>query len=59
MDPFTFGLVFVGSAGGLVTLLAVLESADVPINAKMVSMFMEVTKYGSILWLLKEISKLI
>jgi len=59
VDPFTFGLVFVGSAGGLVTLLAVLESADFPINTKMVELFMTVTKFGAILWLLKEISKFI
>lgn len=55
MDPFTFGLVFTGAAGGAVTLLALLQKADIPINEDMVKIFMEVTKYGAILWLMKKI----
>lgn len=58
MDPFTFGLVFVGASGGLVTLLAVLETADVPINEHMIKIFMTVTSYGAILWLLKELARI-
>jgi hypothetical protein len=57
MDPFTFGIFFTGATGGVLILLHALEQSDFPINADMIRLFMECSKYGAILWLLKVLSK--
>lgn len=58
MEPFTFGVVFVGVTGSALVGIALLDRAGVNINEGMLSLFLETVKYGSILILLKEVSKL-
>ena len=57
MDPFTFGIVCTGATGGVLIVLHALEQSDFPINNDMIRLFMETSKYGAILWLLKVLSK--
>ncbi|MFE3973205.1 MULTISPECIES: hypothetical protein [unclassified Peribacillus] len=57
MDPFTFGLVFTGITGGSLAAIALLDKEGLKINGDMLVIFMEIAKYGSILYLLKVISK--
>lgn len=57
MDPFTFGIAFVGASGAVLVLLHALEVSGFPINGDMIRLFMEVSKYGAILWLLRVLSK--
>ncbi len=58
MDPFTFGIAFVGASGGVFVLLHALEQHGVSINQDVLRLVMETSKFGAILWLLKEVSKL-
>ncbi|GIN38431.1 hypothetical protein [Heyndrickxia oleronia] len=58
MDPFTFGLVFVGATGGALIGIALLDKSGIAINGSIVSFVMEVVKYGGILYLMKELSKI-
>ncbi|MEK5173257.1 MULTISPECIES: hypothetical protein [Heyndrickxia] len=58
MDPFTFGLVFVGATGGALVGVALLDKSGIAINGSLVSFVMEVVKYGGILYLLKELSRI-
>ncbi|MEC1377381.1 hypothetical protein P9D39_24450 [Heyndrickxia oleronia] len=58
MDPFTFGLVFVGATGGALVGVALLDKTSIAINGSIVSIVMEVIKYGGILYLMKELSKI-
>jgi hypothetical protein len=58
MDPFTFGLVFVGASGGSLLLLSALESSGLKLNKTAINLALEITKYGGILALLSHISKL-
>lgn len=58
MDPFTFGLVFVGATGGALVGVALLDKSGIAINGSLVSFVMEVLKYGGILYLLKELSRI-
>ncbi|MBO0959576.1 hypothetical protein J1P26_07490 [Neobacillus sp. MM2021_6] len=52
MDPFTFGMVFVGASGG--TLLAITAMGKkIRINESAVKFVLEGAKYGTILYLLK------
>ncbi|KAB2334249.1 hypothetical protein [Bacillus mesophilum] len=57
MDPFTFGIVFVGATGAALTGIALLGNAGIKINEDALKIVMELAKYGSILYLLQEISK--
>lgn len=57
MDPFTFGIAFVGASGAVFVLLHALEVSGFPINADMIRLIMECSKYGAILWLLRVLSK--
>lgn len=57
MDPFTFGIVFVGATGAALTGVALLGNAGIKINEDLLKIVMEVGKYGSILYLLQELSK--
>lgn len=58
MDPFSFGIAFVGVSGGVFVLLHALEQTGVSINEDIVKLFMEMSKFGGILWLLNVMSKL-
>lgn len=57
MDPFTFGIVSVGAAGASLVGVALLGNAGIKINEDMIKIVMELGKYGSILYLLKELTK--
>ncbi|MED3574487.1 hypothetical protein [Cytobacillus praedii] len=57
MDPFTFGITFVGVSGGVFMILHALEQSGLSINKDMINLMMETSKFGAILWLLKELSK--
>lgn len=57
LDPFTFGMTFVGVSGGVFVLLHALEQSGLSINKDMIRLMMEVSKFGAILWLLKELSR--
>lgn len=57
MDPFTFGMVFTGAAGGTLFVLGLLEKSDFPINEGMIRIFMETSKYGAIIWLFNHVFK--
>ncbi|MCM3457331.1 malate:quinone oxidoreductase [Heyndrickxia oleronia] len=58
MDPFTFGLVFVGATGGALIGVGLLDKSGISINGSIVSFVMEVVKYGGILYFMKELSKI-
>ena len=58
MDPFTFGLVFVGATGVALVGVALLDKSGIAINGSIMSFTMEVLKYGGILYLLKELSRI-
>lgn len=51
------GILFVGITGFTLVTLHVLEESGFPINTHMVRLFMTVSQYGAILWLLKVLSK--
>lgn len=57
LDPFTVGITFVGASGGVFILLHALEQSGLSINKDMIFYIMETSKFGAILWLLKELSK--
>lgn len=57
MDPMTFGMVFLGTTGGALLVLTGLGK-KIQINESAVKIVLEIAKYGSILYLLKFISKL-
>lgn len=58
MDPFTFGIVAVGAIGASLIGITLLDGAGFKINETALLLFMEIAKYGGILYLLKELSKL-
>ncbi len=58
MDPITFGMVFVGVTGATLGGIALLDGAGFKINDTALTLFMEVAKYGSILYLLKVVSRI-
>jgi hypothetical protein len=58
MDPFTFGIVFVGATGGGLLTLAALEKSGLRINETAVKIVMEFVKAGVILYFLQYVSKL-
>ncbi|MFJ8268549.1 hypothetical protein [Peribacillus asahii] len=58
MDPFTFGIMFVGATGGVLVGISLLEGAGFKINGMMLRLFMETAKYGTIFYLLKTLSKM-
>ncbi|MGG3987660.1 hypothetical protein [Bacillus smithii] len=59
MDIFTFGLVATGLFGGSLVFVALLENAGLVINHSLVKLVLEFAKYGSIFYLLKELTKFI
>ncbi|MCI1615408.1 hypothetical protein [Heyndrickxia oleronia] len=54
MDPFTFGMIAIGSAGGTLVLLSKFEEK---LNKDAIKIALEITKYGSILWFLQHLSR--
>ncbi|MEK5524162.1 hypothetical protein B5V89_16375 [Heyndrickxia sporothermodurans] len=58
MDPFTFGIVSVGAVGGSLVGVALLDKSGIAINDSVLTIVMEVMKYGGIFYLMKELSKL-
>ncbi|PAE24086.1 hypothetical protein [Bacillus sp. 7894-2] len=52
MDPFTFGITFVGATGGGLLVLTALEKAGLPINETAMKVVMECVKLGGILYFL-------
>ncbi|MGG4011399.1 hypothetical protein [Bacillus smithii] len=59
MDIFTFGLVATGLFGGSLVFISMLENAGLVINHSLIKLILEFAKYGSILYLLKELTKFI
>ncbi|MEK4883695.1 hypothetical protein NST81_03040 [Bacillus sp. FSL W8-0223] len=59
MDIFTFGIVATGLFGGSLVFISLLENAGLVINHSMVKVVLEFAKYGSIIYLLKELTKFI
>ena len=57
MDIFTFGIVATGLFGGSLFFVSLLENAGLTINHSLVKLVLEFAKYGSILYLLKELTK--
>ncbi len=57
LDPFTFGITFISASGGVFMILHALEQSGLSINKEMIHLMMETSKFGAILWLLKELSK--
>lgn len=53
MDPFTGGIVLVGAFGASLLGIGILEESGVKINGGLLTLVMEVVKYGGILYLLK------
>ncbi|WP_335871982.1 hypothetical protein [Bacillus sp. 2205SS5-2] len=58
MGIFSLGMALVSGFGGSLILIALLEKAGLSINEDMLRLVMEVVKFGSIFWLLNELSKL-
>lgn len=58
MDPFTFGMVSVGVAGGSLFVVAVLKEYGIKVNETAVKVALEITKLGGILYLLEHMSKI-
>lgn len=59
MDPFTFGIVATGAFGGALYVVSLLEQAGFKINQTAISIVLETTKYGAILWLMKAMTVLL
>lgn len=57
MDIFTFGIVATGLFGGSLFFVSLLENAGLVINHALLRLVLEFAKYGSILYLLKELTK--
>lgn len=57
MDPITFGMVFTGASGVTLLVLSFLEK-KITINEGMVKFVMEVSKFGTILYLFQHVFKL-
>jgi len=57
MDIFTFGIVATGLFGGALVFVTLLENAGLVINHALLRLVLEFAKYGSILYLLKELTK--
>jgi hypothetical protein len=49
VEPFTFGIVATGIFGGGLLVIAALEKSGVQINEEMLTIVMEVVKYGVLL----------
>ncbi|GIN74051.1 hypothetical protein J14TS2_45260 [Bacillus sp. J14TS2] len=57
MDPYTFGMVSVGVAGGSLVVVSYLESRGVVINKTLIGIALEASKLGAIWYLMKEMAK--
>lgn len=55
MDPATFGMVAVGAVGGSLIVVHLLEQYGFSVNKTMVTLILEGSKLGMILWLLKKL----
>lgn len=58
MDPITFGMVAISTAGGSLLIIAILEAYGIELNTTAINIALEVTKYGGMLYLLKHLSKI-
>ncbi|WP_273128910.1 hypothetical protein [Bacillus weihaiensis] len=58
MDPITFGTLLIGSTGGTLLLVTVLEKLNITINEGMIKLVLETVKFGGILWFIHHISKI-
>ncbi len=58
MDPITFGIILIGSAGGSLLVVTALEKMNITINEGMVKFVLETVKFGGILWFINHISKI-
>ncbi|HEY4554370.1 MAG TPA: hypothetical protein VIG80_14355 [Bacillaceae bacterium] len=58
MDMASFGIVSIGAAGGMLFLVATLEKAGISINGAAITFLLELTKYGGILYILKEMARI-
>lgn len=58
MDPFTFGMVAVGTAGGSLFLVSVLKQYGINVNEDAIKIALEMTKLGGILYLLEHMAKI-
>jgi hypothetical protein len=52
IDPVTFGMVFVGTTGSAFIALSILEKRGFKINEKAVTLVLEASKTGLLLWIL-------
>jgi hypothetical protein len=59
MDIFTFGLVATGLFGSSLVFISLLDSLGLTVNHTLIKLVLEIAKYGSILYLLKELTKFI
>lgn len=57
MDPFTLGLVAIGATGGTLAVVGVLRRGGVSINEGAITAVLELTKYGSLLYLMSELAR--
>lgn len=58
MDPITFGMVAIGTAGGSLFVTTILSYYGIKVNEEAIKIALEVSKYGGILYLLQHLSKL-
>lgn len=58
MDPFTFGMVSIGVAGGSLIVVSVLSAYGIKVNETAIKITLEISKYGGMLYLLQHLSKL-
>ena len=56
MDPFTFGMVSVGVAGGSLIVVSFLESRGIVINKTLINIVLETSKLGAIWYLMKKVA---
>lgn len=57
MDPFTFGVISIGVAGGSLFIVSIFEYYGIKVNQTAINIALEMTKYGGILYLLKEMAR--
>lgn len=57
MEPFTFGIVSIGVAGGSLFVVSILDYYGIKVNQTAINIALEMTKYGGILYLLKEMAR--
>jgi hypothetical protein len=58
MDPITFGMMAIATAGGSLCVISALDAYGIKLNETAIKIALEVTKYGGMLYLLQHLSKL-